>query len=50
MIKYLINMVVTPLLIQERLCHENIEITLNTYSHLYPNEQSKLASNLQLQF
>ncbi|UPQ86055.2 tyrosine-type recombinase/integrase [Ignavigranum ruoffiae] len=32
-----------PLLIQERLGHENIETTLNTYSHLYPHKQQSLA-------
>lgn len=36
----------SPLLIAERLGHENIETTLNTYSHLYPNKQSELAKSL----
>ncbi|WP_290714638.1 tyrosine-type recombinase/integrase [Anaerotignum sp.] len=43
----LIQMGVSPLLIQERLGHENIETTLNTYSHLYPNQQGELAAKLQ---
>lgn len=37
----------SPLLIAERLGHENIETTLNTYSHLYPHRQAELAQNLQ---
>jgi len=32
--------------IAERLGHENIETTLNTYSHLYPNKQEKMANRL----
>ena len=32
--------------IQERLGHEKAETTLNTYSHLYPGSQEKLASRL----
>lgn len=42
----LIEMGCSPLLIAERLGHENIETTLNTYSHLYPNKQKKLAEDL----
>ena len=34
------------LLLSERLGHENIETTLNTYSHLYPNKQAALADDL----
>ncbi len=26
--------------------HENIETTLNTYSHLYPDKQERLAEQL----
>ena len=33
-------------LIAERLGHEKVETTLNTYSHLYPSTQSKLAGLL----
>lgn len=43
----LIEMGFSPLLIAERLGHENIETTLNTYSHLYPNKQVELADKLQ---
>ncbi|MEG0484797.1 MAG: site-specific integrase, partial [Oscillospiraceae bacterium] len=35
------------LLIAERLGHENIETTLNTYSHLYPHKQAELAEKLE---
>lgn len=37
---FLIDLGCSPLLVQERLGHENIETTLNTYSHLYPNKQT----------
>ena len=37
---------VAPLEIAERLGHEKVETTLNTYSHLYPSTQSKLAGLL----
>lgn len=36
----------TPLLIAERLGHEKIQTTLDTYSHLYPNKQSEVAGRL----
>ena len=42
----LIEMGVTPLLIAERLGHEKIETTLDTYSHLYPGKQRELAQKL----
>ncbi|MBR6401628.1 MAG: site-specific integrase [Firmicutes bacterium] len=42
----LIEMNVLPLLISERLGHENIETTLNTYSHLYPNKHKQVADML----
>lgn len=35
-----------PLEIADRLGHERIETTLNTYSHLYPNKQAELAGKL----
>ena len=35
-----------PLIIKERLGHKDIKITLNTYGHLYPSEQKKIASLL----
>ena len=42
----LIELGFSPLLIAERLGHENIETTLNTYSHLYPHKQAELANTL----
>ena len=42
----LIEMGFSPKEIAERLGHENIETTLNTYSHLYPDKQEKLANRL----
>ena len=36
-----------PLLISERLGHEKIETTLQTYSHLYPNKHSLVADKLE---
>lgn len=42
----LIEMGCSPLLIAERLGHENVETTLNTYSHLFPHRQKKLADDL----
>lgn len=43
---FLIHQEVQPLVIKERLGHKDIKITLNTYGHLYPNEQKKLAQML----
>lgn len=43
----LINKVYNILLISERLGHENVETTLNTYGHLYPNKHKKFADDLQ---
>lgn len=43
----LIELGFTPLLIAERLGHESIETTLNTYSHLYPNKQNQVVEALQ---
>lgn len=42
----LVEMGFTPLLIAERLGHEKIQTTLDTYSHLYPNKQSEVANRL----
>jgi len=42
----LIEMGFSPLLIAERLGHEKVETTLNTYSHLYPNKHSQIADKL----
>ena len=43
----LIELGYSPLLNAERLGHEKIETTLQTYSHLYPNKQSDLAIHLE---
>lgn len=43
----LIELGFSPKEIAERLGHENIETTLNTYSHLYPNKQERLADRLE---
>lgn len=43
----LIELGFSPLLIAERLGHENVETTLNTYSHLYPHKQEALAQKLE---
>ncbi len=45
-VAYLINQGVQPLIIKERLGHRDIKITLNTYGHLYPNQQKKVADML----
>lgn len=44
----LIELGFSPLIIAERLGHENIETTLETYSHLYPNKQAELIEKLEL--
>lgn len=44
---FLIEQGFSPLLISERLGHENIETTLQTYSHLYPNKHSEVADLIQ---
>ena len=43
----LIEMGFSPLLIAERLGHEKVETTLQTYSHLYPNKHSEVSDKLQ---
>ncbi len=43
----LIEMGYSPLLISERLGHENIQTTLQTYSHLYPDKQQEVASQIE---
>ncbi len=35
-----------PLVVAERLGHENVQTTLQTYSHLYPDKQKQLANKL----
>lgn len=46
----LVEMGFSPLEISERLGHEKVETTLNIYSHLYPDKQSKLADKLEQEF
>ena len=43
---YLAHQGVAPMVIKERMGHKDIKITLNTYGHLYPNEQKKVADML----
>lgn len=43
----LIELGFTPLLIAERLGHENVQTTLSVYSHLYPNKQAEIAEKLE---
>ena len=45
-VAYLIHHDVQPLIIKERLGHKDIKVTLNTYGHLYPSEQRKVAGLL----
>ena len=42
----LVEMGFSPLLIAERLGHERIQTTMETYSHLYPNKQTEVARQL----
>lgn len=42
----LVEMGFSPLLIAERLGHEKVQTTMNTYSHLYPNKQIEVARQL----
>jgi len=39
-----------PLLVANRLGHEKIQTTLNTYSHLYPNQNRDLADKMDKMF
>ena len=43
----LINSGFSPIVISERLGHENIETTLQTYSHLYPSTKDKVIEKLE---
>lgn len=43
---YLIHLGIQPMIIKERLGHKDIRTTLNTYGHLYPSEQEKVADML----
>lgn len=46
----LVELGFSPLEIADRLGHEKIETTLNTYSHLYPNKQIKIADRLDSEY
>lgn len=43
----LVEMGYRILLISQRLGHEKVDTTMNTYAHLYPDKQEKLADDLQ---
>ncbi len=42
----LVEMGFTPLLIAERLEHEKVQTTMDTYSHLYPDKQVEVVNKL----
>lgn len=46
----LIELGFSTLEIANRLSHEKVETTLNTYAHLYPNKQTKLAERLDSEY
>ena len=48
-VAYLINKGIEPILIKERVGHKDIRITLNTYGHLYQNQQRKVADMLDFE-
>ncbi len=43
----LIEQGISPIAIADRLGHESVQTTLNTYSHLYPGKQKEVADKLQ---
>ena len=45
---YLISQGESIVMVSKRLGHSSIEQTLNTYSHLMPNEESKMVSKLEV--
>lgn len=47
---HLIELGFTPVAIAERLGHERVETTLNTYVHLYPNKQAEIANRLDQEY
>lgn len=49
-VSLLVEMGFSPLEIADRLGHEKIETTLNTYSHLYPNKRTVLAEKLDVTY
>ena len=46
----LIELGFSPLLIAQRLGHDNVSMTLNIYSHLWPSKQDELADRLEKLF
>lgn len=46
----LIELGFSPLVIADRLGHEKVETTLNTYSHLFPHKRDEVADRLQSLF
>ena len=42
----LVELGFSPLLIAERLGHEKVQTTMDTYSHLYPNKKVEVANQL----
>ncbi len=46
-VSLLINQGFDALVIADRVGHENVSTTLNTYSHLFPNRQQKLVNALE---
>ena len=42
----LVELGFSPLLIAERLGHERVQTTMDTYSHLHPNKQVEVANQL----
>lgn len=42
----LIELNISPLAISERLGHDDVKTTLNTYSHLYPNKGSEVSQKI----
>ena len=41
------NLTISPRAIADRLGHEKVETTLNTYSHLFPHKRDEVAEKLQ---
>ncbi len=46
----LIELGFSPLLISERLGHENVETTLGIYAHLYPDKHGEVSDKLNVLF
>ena len=46
-VSLLINQGSDALILSDRLGHEKVSTTLNTYSHLFPHKQQELVNNLE---